>query len=89
MDFEWDNEKDLEIQDSHGISFQEIRTLIERRKLIGIVENHSPGYPHQKVLLVRRGKAVFMVPFEIRNGKKRLITAFYSEYYTKKFKGRK
>jgi uncharacterized DUF497 family protein len=89
MDFEWDEDKDLEVQEKHGITFQEIRSLIERRQLLGIVENRSSTYPGQKVLLVRKGKAVFMVPFEIRNGKKRLITAFYSDYYTKKFRGAK
>jgi uncharacterized DUF497 family protein len=89
MDFEWDDDKDLEVQEKHGISFQEIRSLIERRQLLGIIENRSAVYPGQKVLLVRKGKAVFMVPFEIRNGKKRLITAFYSDYYSKKFRGTK
>jgi uncharacterized DUF497 family protein len=85
MDFHWDAEKDLEIQEKHGISFQEIRDLIERRHLLAIVVNRSPEYPGQKALLVRKGKVVFMVPFEIRDGKRRLITAFYSEFFTKKY----
>jgi uncharacterized DUF497 family protein len=89
MDFVWDEEKDLEIQERHGISFQEIRNLIERRHLLGIVQNRSGTYSGQKVMLVRKGKAVYMVPFEIRDGKRRLITAFYSEYYTKKYRGEK
>lgn len=85
MDYQWDEEKDQEIQEKHGISFQEIRELIERRQILGIVANKSQAYATQKVLLVRRGKAVYMVPYEIRDGKKRLITAFYSDFYTKKF----
>ena len=85
MDYQWDDENDQKIQEKHGISFQEIRQLIERRQLLGIVANKRQAYPGQKVLLVRKGKSVYMVPFEIREGKKRLITAFYSEFYTKKY----
>lgn len=89
MNYEWDEEKDLEVQEKHGISFLEVVSLIERRHLLGIFENRGPDYPGQKVLLVRKGKAVYMVPFETRNGKRRLITAFYSEYYTNKYRGKK
>jgi uncharacterized DUF497 family protein len=85
MEYDWDDEKDAEIQEKHGISFQEIRTLIERGQLVKILENRSAAYPGQKILLVRKGKLIYMVPFEIRDNTKWLITAFYNDYLTKKY----
>lgn len=85
MLFDWDPPKNAEIQEKHGISFQEIVGLISRGGFVKTVINRSPDYPDQKVMLVRKGKAIFMVPYENRGGKRWLITAFYSQKYTKKY----
>jgi uncharacterized DUF497 family protein len=45
MAYDWDDEKDAEIQEKHGVSFEEILTLIERRQLVKIFENRSSAYP--------------------------------------------
>jgi uncharacterized DUF497 family protein len=85
MHFDWDPAKNLEVQQKHGISFEEIISLIRRGSLLKTVINRSPEYPNQKVMLVRKGKAIYMVPFEIREGKRWLITAFFSQKYTDKY----
>lgn len=85
MGFDWDEAKDLEVQEKHGVSFQEIRRLIERGGLLKVVLNRSSQYSGQKALLVRKGNAVYMVPFERRGETRWLITVFYSAYYTKKY----
>jgi uncharacterized DUF497 family protein len=85
MHFDWDPAKNLEVQQKHGISFEEIISLIRRGSLLKTVINRSPEYPNQKVMLVRKGKAIYMVPFEIREGKRWLITAFFSQNYTDKY----
>lgn len=77
--------KNIEVQEKHGITFQEIVSLIRRGGLVKTMINKSPDYPDQKVMLVRKGKAVFMVPYENRNGKYWLITAFFSQKYTNKY----
>ncbi len=84
MNFEWEPDKNEEIQKDHDISFEEVVNLISRGFLIKTVSNPSPKYKGQKIFLIRRGKAVYMVPFEKRQGKYRLITAFYSQYFTEK-----
>jgi uncharacterized DUF497 family protein len=48
MGFGWDEAKDMEVQEKHGITFQEIRTLIERGGLIKVLMNPSPQYPLAK-----------------------------------------
>ncbi len=82
--YDWDPAKNLDIQKKHGISFPEIVSLIGQGNLVKVVINRGPAYPDQKVLLVRKGKAIYMVPFEKRVGTLWLITAFYSPFYTKK-----
>lgn len=85
MHFDWDPAKDVEVQEKHGISFAEIVGLIRRGGLVRTVINRSPSYPDQKVMLVRRGKAIYMVPYEKRGGKYWLITVFFSQKYTDKY----
>ena len=85
MNFEWEPEKNEEVQKEHDISFEEVVNLVARGNLIKTMTNPSAKYKGQKLFLVRRGKAVYVVPFEKRLGKYHLITAFYSEYFTKKY----
>lgn len=85
MNFEWDSEKNEQIKKDHEISFEEIVALIAKGCLVTTLDNPSPNYKGQKIFLVRKGKAIYMVPFERRQGKFRLITAFFSQNFTKKY----
>ena len=82
MNFEWDPEKDEEIQQKHGISFEEVVNLMGRGFLLKVARNPSPKHKGQKIFLVQKDNAVFVVPYEKYQGKYRLITAFYSQHYT-------
>ena len=86
MDYEWDPDKDKEIQEKHGISFDEIINLIGRGFLWKILVNPSPKYKGQKIYLVRKINSIYMVPFENHSGKCHLITAFYSKTFTEKYR---
>jgi uncharacterized DUF497 family protein len=85
MHFDWDPLKNEEIIEKHGISFDEIVSLVARGRLIKTVLNPSANHKGQLVMLVRKGKAVYMVPFENRGPTHWLITAFYSEVLTNKY----
>ena len=85
MHFDWDPSKNGEVQKKHGITFQEIVSIIGRGGLVKTVINRSSNHPDQKVMLVRKGKAIYMVPFENRDGNRWLITVFFSQKYTKKY----
>ena len=85
MDYEWDPNKNQEIQEKHGISFDEVINLIGKGFLWKTVGNPSHKYKGQKILLVRKSRSIYMVPFENREGKCRLITAFYSKYFTEQY----
>jgi uncharacterized DUF497 family protein len=85
MHFDWDPQKNEEIQEKHGVSFEEIVALISRGGLIKSVKNPSEKHAGRKIMLVRKGKAVYLVPYESRGDGYWLITAFYSETLTKKY----
>jgi uncharacterized DUF497 family protein len=85
MQFDWDPEKNAEVIEKHGISFEEVVDLISRRRIIKTISNPNPKYKAQKIMLVRREKAVYLIPFEIRQDKIWLITAFFSDYFSKKY----
>jgi len=85
MIYEWDPEKNEKIKEEHGISFDQVVELIKKRFVIDIIINPSKKYKGQKVFLIKRGVSVFMVPFEKRNKRVRLITAFYSKSFTDKY----
>ena len=85
MNYEWDPNKNKEIQEKHGVSFEEIVNLIGRGFLIKTKINPSKKHKGQKIFLVQKGRAIFVVPFENRNNKQRLITAFYSQKYTHQY----
>jgi uncharacterized DUF497 family protein len=85
MHFDWDPAKNEETIQKHGISFEKIVALVSKGGLIKTAINPSPKYPGQKVMVVRKGKAVYMVPYEKRGDTHWLITVFYSEFLTKKY----
>lgn len=82
MEYEWNEEKAQEVLEKHGVSFEEIVSLIGRGFLKDVVSNPSKKYKGQKVFLVRKGNSILMVPFEKRNKKTRLITTFPNQHYT-------
>jgi uncharacterized DUF497 family protein len=89
MRYDWDPDKNIEIQNKHEISFEEIVGLIARGGLLKTVFNPSPNYPAQKIMIIRKSKAIYMVPYEDRGETHWLITAFYSEKLTKKYPRKK
>lgn len=71
--FEWDKNKSLEILRRHGFDFVQIENAILEDSVIIDVPNKSRK---QKGFLVFLNDYPIIVPFEIRNQKYRLITAW-------------
>lgn len=78
MLFEWDENKNLEIQDRHGFSFEEVIKAVEEDFVIIDAPNKSRS---QKALLIFLSDYPVIVPFEIRNDVYRLITAWPDRRY--------
>lgn len=89
MHYDWDPAKNIEIQNKHGISFEDVVSLIARGGLLKTIFNPSTNYPGQKIMVIRIAKAIYMVPFDDKGNTHWLITAFYSEKLTKKYSRQK
>ena len=60
---EWNEEKNHFIQEQRGLNFEAILIAIEQGNLIDIVENSSPNYEGQRILVVDIDDYLVLVPF--------------------------
>jgi len=86
-DFEWDKKKNKILKATRKISFEEILDFLENKENILAVFKHpnKNKYPNQKVFILNINGYAWVVPFEERGDKIRLITAFPSRKWTKMF----
>ena len=79
MDFEWDDEKDLENQRKHGVSFYEAQyAFLDDRRIIAEDVTHGQAEKRYYCFgLNEQGSGVLTVRFTYRSGCIRLIGAGY------------
>ncbi len=86
LEFEWDSKKEEFLQRERGISFKELAGLIVSGNLLSVRRHPNPEkYPNQMIFIVRVDNYAWVVPFEKRGNKLRLITAYPSRKWTKFF----
>lgn len=86
--FEWDEGKNRRLKQERDISFEQIAYTINSGGLIDIVDHpNQKKYPGQKLLIVNINGYVWVVPAEKRGNRLRLITAYPSRKYTKRYLG--
>ena len=62
--FDWSTEKDRQLIEQRGISFESVVSAIEQGGLVDVLEHPSQGrYPGQIVYVVQIGEYVHLVPF--------------------------
>lgn len=62
--FDWSDEKDVMLKRERGIGFQDVVFHIEKGDTLSITDHPNPGdYPNQKIIYVRIGNYVYLVPF--------------------------
>ncbi|MCX6958344.1 MAG: BrnT family toxin [Verrucomicrobiae bacterium] len=83
MLYEWDDEKNEKLKRERCISFEEIEWAPDNQPLLGKAFN--PRRPKQIILLVTIDQYVWAVATEQRGTKIRLITAYQSRKFTKKY----
>ena len=79
----WDPEKNKQLKQSRGISFEEIAILLESDKILGIEVN--PGRSNQKIYILDIDNYAVVVPFVETVDEIFLKTAFPSRKYTKRY----
>ena len=82
----WDPEKNERLKRDRGISFERVVLHIEQGDLLDILEHPNFGrYPDQRLLIVRMGDYVFVVPSVADESTIVLKTIFPSRKLTKQY----
>ena len=86
MILDWDEEKNLKLKRERGVGFEDVVIAISEGRILDILEHtNKERYRGQKLLIVEIEGYAFVVPFEEREDRIRLITVFPSRKMTKKY----
>lgn len=87
--FDWDDAKNEKLKAEREIGFEEIVFLIERGKLLDILEHPQPErHGRRRIFVVQRDKYVYLVPFVEDERTIFLKTIIPSRKATKRYLGR-
>ena len=59
---EFSEEKNLLLQETRGLCFDDILQAIEKKKILDDLRHSSQKYPHQRILVIEREKYVCIQP---------------------------
>lgn len=60
----WDNEKNIELKETRGISFEIVTQYIEQGKILDILEHPNKiKYSKQQIFVLNINEYVYLVPF--------------------------
>ncbi len=62
--FVWNSEKNIQLIQERGISFERVIYHIERNEILNIIEHPNPSkYPGQRMFILDIGNYAYLVPF--------------------------
>ncbi len=86
-DFDWSDEKNIELKKTRNISFEEVVFHIGNNDLIDVVVHpNKEKYPNQKIFIVSINDYIFYVPFVESETLYFLKTIIPSRKLNKKYK---
>lgn len=59
----WNHEKNLELQRSRNVSFEEVAYRIEHERVLDVRRHPSEKYAHQRIFVIEIEDYVYLVPF--------------------------
>jgi uncharacterized DUF497 family protein len=84
--FAWNAEKNAELIDPRGISFERVIYHIEREGLLDVIDHSNQSkYPNQKMFIVNVSNYAFLVPFIENDSDIFLKTVIPSRKATKQY----
>jgi uncharacterized DUF497 family protein len=88
--YDWNEEKNRQLKEQRGISFEEIVLCIQENRIVTVLEHpNKDRYPGQRLYLIEYNKQIYVVPF-VFDAEEEVIflkTAYPSRRYTKKYIG--
>ena|SRR3989338_6598820 len=83
---EFDEEKNIFLKQTRGISFEDILEAINSGNLLDDISHPSKKYSHQRMFIVRIKMYVYAVPYvEVKKGIIFLKTLYPSRVFTKSY----
>jgi uncharacterized DUF497 family protein len=62
--FRWDPEKNHQLKQERGVSFEQVAVAVETGNLLQIAPHQNPAkYPRQKIMIVEIDSYAYLVPF--------------------------
>ena len=84
--FEWNVEKNSQLKEERGISFEDIVFYIDRGDVLDIVPHPQPSkYPGQRMFIINIENYAYLIPFIESEGAIFLKTIIPSRRATKKY----
>ena len=84
--YNWNEEKNLLLKESRGVSFEQIVVCIEQGDLVDVIKHpNSIKYANQKILIVNIDDYIYAVPFVENQNERFLKTIIPSRKLTKKY----
>jgi uncharacterized DUF497 family protein len=84
--FAWNSEKNSQLINERGISFERVIYHIERNDILDVIEHpNASKYPNQKMFIVKIEQYAYLVPFVENNDEIFLKTIIPSRKATKKY----
>ena len=90
-DFDWSLEKNRQLVEQRGISFEAVVSAIEQGNLLDVLEHpNQERYPGQRIYVVAIGERIYLAPFVPQaDGVRFLKTVFPSRKAAREYGGRR
>ncbi len=90
-EFEWSDQKDRQLIEQRGISFERVVSAIDEGYLVDIVVHpNAERYPGQRILVVEIDEYLYLIPFVSQpDGTSFLKTIIPSRRATRDYRGRR
>jgi uncharacterized DUF497 family protein len=85
-DFDWDDEKNRLLEDTRGISFEEVLVHIRNGHVLDVIRHpNRERYPHQNIIVLNIDDYVWLVPYVKGSGIRFLKTIIPSRRATEEY----
>jgi uncharacterized DUF497 family protein len=88
--YDWNEEKNRQLKEQRGISFEEIVLCILENRIVTVLEHpNKDRYPGQQLYLIEYKQKMYVVPFMFDAEEEVIFlkTVYPSRHYTKKYLG--
>jgi uncharacterized DUF497 family protein len=85
-EFDWDDEKNLLLEKTRGIGFEDVVFHIQNGDVLDVIRHHDKDrYPNQNIIILNIEDYVYLVPYVMEKGIRFLKTIIPSRKATREY----